>query len=264
MEKTYTDYINADLDVLDQSLQVYVENRLKHRYGDKWYECLHTNIRIQGDKVQWDTQAILNTMIKQWNDTFQAELGYSGRNLVGELKEWRNAVAHRSPLKPITSDDAYRAVDTIWRLLSLIPLPEAQEVRAIRDVLQAQNSPQHVQQDIPKPVQHDLEPRQQVQGSYTIKKVKSTATLYNLEIYDGDVHIGDYERSGENTFDEKSAEAIQAADYLKECYLEHGCKIAVRWNVNRKEIREYQPNRSDPGSNSRVLGEIPKRFWRKS
>ena len=40
MQKTHTDYINAALDVLDQSLQVYVEARLKVRYGDKWYEYL--------------------------------------------------------------------------------------------------------------------------------------------------------------------------------------------------------------------------------
>jgi hypothetical protein len=158
MQKTYTDYINAALDVLDQSLQVYVEARLKVRYGDSWYEYLPTNIRFNGEEIEWDTQAILNTMIKQWNDAFQTELGYVGRNLVGELKEWRNTVAHRSAQKPITSDDAYRAVDTIWRLLSLIPLPQAQEVRAIRDELQARDAPAPVQQAAPAPVQQELQP----------------------------------------------------------------------------------------------------------
>jgi hypothetical protein len=256
MQKNYTDYINAALDILDQSLQVYVEARLKVRYGNKWYEYLPVNIHFKGEEIEWDTQAILNTMIKQWSDAFQTELGYSGRNLVGELKEWRNTVAHRSAQKPITSDDAYRAVDTIWRLLSLIPLPQAQEVRAIRDELQAQ--------DAPKPVDIEDEVLRPMQQQYTIKKVKSTPTLYHMQIYDGDIHIGDYERSGEGTFAEKSAEALQAADYLKGYYLDHGCKVAVRWNVDRKEIREYQPNQSNPGSNSRVLGEIPKRYWRKA
>ena len=126
---------------------------MKIYYGDKWQDNLPPSVRTVGGEVHWDTQAILNTMIKQWYDVFQSELGYLGKNLVGELKEWRNEVAHRSAQKPITEEDAFRAVDSIWRLLNILPLPQAQQVRAIRDELQpqSQNTPAPATQEIKQP-----------------------------------------------------------------------------------------------------------------
>lgn len=149
MQKSYTDYINAALDILDQSLHIYVENRLKVRYGDKWFEYLPKNIRFHGEKIVWDTPAILNTMLNNWQDAFHTELDFAGRNLVGELKVWRNTVAHRTAEKPVTLEDADRAIDTVWRLLSLIPVPQAQEVRAIRDELRAGDAPVSIPQNTP-------------------------------------------------------------------------------------------------------------------
>lgn len=158
MQKTDTDYINSALDILDQSLHIYVQARLEVCYGNEWFNYLPSNIHHDGENIHWDTAAILNTLIKNWQDAFQTELGYAGRNLVGELKEWRNTVAHRSAQKPITSEDAYRAVDTIWRLLSLIPLPQAQEVRSIRDEMRAEGVSVSAPQTPSKPDQQLLKP----------------------------------------------------------------------------------------------------------
>ena len=45
---------------------------------------------------------------------FRNELRTTGRNLVGEVRDWRNKWAHN---EPFSHDDAYRALDTIERLL---------------------------------------------------------------------------------------------------------------------------------------------------
>ena len=98
---------------------------------------------------------------------------------------------------------------------------------------------------------------------FTINRVRATPHLSHLQIYDGDVHIGDYERSADAVYVAKRQEALVAAPFLKQLYLQHGCKIVVRWNTDRKEVREYQVNQNDPGLNSHVLGEVPRSMWRR-
>ena len=98
---------------------------------------------------------------------------------------------------------------------------------------------------------------------FTINRVRATPHLSHLQIYDGEVHIGDYERSGDDVYDAKVQEALGVAPFLKQLYLQHSCKIVVRWNTDRKEVREYRANQNDPGLNSHVLDEIPRSFWRR-
>jgi hypothetical protein len=158
MQKTPTDYINAALDIIDHSLPGYIETRLQVRYGDEWFDYVQPYARFEGEEICWDTQAILKTMTNNWNEVFQSELGHVGRSLVGELWDWRNQVAHRSPQKPIDHDAAYRAVDTVWRLPYLVGLPQAQEVRAVKDELQAQNIPMPIQANELKPASQEQTP----------------------------------------------------------------------------------------------------------
>ena len=158
MQKTYTDYINAALDILDHSLPGYIETRLQVRYGNDWFDYVRPYVDYEGEEICWDTQAILKTMIGNWKDVFHSELDHDGRSFVGELRGWRNKVAHRSSQKPIDHDAAYRAVDTVWRLLSLVGLPQAQEVRAVRDELQSQNITMPVQKSELKPITQEQTP----------------------------------------------------------------------------------------------------------
>ena len=63
---------------------------------------------------------------RQLAAVFRNELRTTGRNLVGELRDWRNKWAHN---EPFSHDDAYRALDTIERLLAVIDAPEADRGR---------------------------------------------------------------------------------------------------------------------------------------
>ena len=137
--KTPVDYINAALDAFDLDMKDFVEARLRTHYGYKWQENLPPQVRITNSSVLWDTQALTNTAIKLWHEVFHDQLGYTGRNLIGEIKEWRNEVAHRTLQHPLNYDDAFRAVDTVWRLLSRAQLPQALAVQSIKDELTSLN-----------------------------------------------------------------------------------------------------------------------------
>src|SRR5258708_28091074 len=69
-----------------------------------------------GDE-HWDTQALLLVMWDQWNVVFRNVLGQAERTLVSELRDVRNKWAHQ---EPFSSDDAYRALDSVQRLLSAV------------------------------------------------------------------------------------------------------------------------------------------------
>src|SRR6516164_10952455 len=75
-------------------------------------------------------------MWNQWNNVFGRTLGNAGRSLVSELRDIRNRWAHR---EAFTSNDAYRALDSVSRLLSAVSAPQAGEVEQMRmDLLRVQ------------------------------------------------------------------------------------------------------------------------------
>ena len=74
---------------------------------------------------QWDVSPLLKLMWDTWNEVFRKTLGHSERNLVSEIRTWRNNWAHQ---QPFSSDDAYRALDSAARLLAAVSAPQADEV----------------------------------------------------------------------------------------------------------------------------------------
>ena len=64
-----------------------------------------------------------------WNDCFRKILGPSDRSLVSELRDVRNKWAHQ---KSFTTDDVYRAVDSISRLLTAVAAPEVEQAEQMK------------------------------------------------------------------------------------------------------------------------------------
>ena len=64
-------------------------------------------------------------MWDQWNSVFYNVLGHAERSLVSELRVSRNKWAHQ---KAFSTDDLYRALDSIQRLLTSISAEEANEI----------------------------------------------------------------------------------------------------------------------------------------
>lgn len=124
--------VGRALNLLRDGLYPFIEREMKANYGDRWLlpasACLpdsyvaHKEVE---DVLTEDISALLVVMWEQWNNVFRNTLGRSERSIVSELRETRNQWAHSNSFK---TDDAYRALDSITRLLSAISAPEADKV----------------------------------------------------------------------------------------------------------------------------------------
>ena len=142
MAKSNVEIVTTGLEVLLAGLRPYVLRLLKGKYGQNWWntavrDSLRGAVGIDARQAQLtdeqrfellDVQALLTIMGSVWNDVFQDELGYTGRSYVSELREVRNSWAHQ---RAFTADDAYRALDTIARLLGMVGANGQEEIKKL-------------------------------------------------------------------------------------------------------------------------------------
>ena len=122
MAMTNHERVGKALELLNDGLRPFVERELKSAYKDRWVEAARPsfpNWQQAGkpESLSWDTQALLTVMWDLWNDCFKRILGHSERSLVSELRDVRNRWAHQ---KAFSTDDAYRAIDSVSRLLTAV------------------------------------------------------------------------------------------------------------------------------------------------
>jgi len=133
------DRVQDGLGVLKAGLIPFVERELKAKLGEYWIEDVTSRsqgITSNAHGIQWDSQALLKAMVDNWQSVFRNVLGHVERAYTGELIDVRNKWAHE---KPFTSDDVYRALDTMQRLLQSISEGErAEELGQIKAELQRQ------------------------------------------------------------------------------------------------------------------------------
>jgi len=131
--------VGRALVLLHSGLYPFVEREMKAIHRDRWLTaasaCLpdhyveHKPVR---QVLQEDVSALLIVMWEQWNNIFRQTLGRSERSLVSELREVRNRWAHKTT---ISTDDAYRALDSIARLLTAVSASQANEVEKYKQEL---------------------------------------------------------------------------------------------------------------------------------
>ncbi|MDR2056316.1 MAG: DUF499 domain-containing protein [Desulfovibrio sp.] len=133
MSKTNHARVGDALELLNKGLFPFVEREFQAVHGDTWQETVASTLREDRGSIKaagtgkhnWDTQNLLTLMWEQWNTVFRNTLGHAERSLVSELRDVRNRWAHQTPF---SSDDTYRALDSIGRLLTAISAPEAKEL----------------------------------------------------------------------------------------------------------------------------------------
>ncbi len=76
-----------------------------------------------------DVAGLLKLIWDNWQLVFRNILGNAERSLVSELRGWRNKWAHQ---ESISSDDAYRALDSASRLLAAVSAPESEELDRLK------------------------------------------------------------------------------------------------------------------------------------
>ncbi len=126
------DRINKALEVFNKGLAPFVEREMQNHFGDEWQTKIRENLNdklfemnAQAKLLQWDSSSLIGTMLGFWNEVFSKTLGNSDRSLVFEIKDARNRWAHQ---QQISLDDAYRALDSMQRLLVAVNSPEAEEL----------------------------------------------------------------------------------------------------------------------------------------
>ena len=122
MAITNHERVAKGLEVLKQGLGSFAEREWKNAYKDQARAQTARFMgedRLLADKpiAQWDAAALLKLMWEAWHDVFRKTLGQAERSLISELRDIRNRWAHQSPF---STDDAYRALDSIGRLLSAV------------------------------------------------------------------------------------------------------------------------------------------------
>jgi hypothetical protein len=121
--------VGKALEVFNVGLCPFVEREFKAAQGDAWFEKANAifgrnQLGKSAEAPQWDTASLLRVMWDAWNEVFGQTLGRAERSLVSELMEVRNKWAHQ---KPFSGDDAYRALDSMQRLLNAIAAPKEVE-----------------------------------------------------------------------------------------------------------------------------------------
>lgn len=126
------------MELLKEGLTPFVKAEMEACYGSSWMdEALRTLRRSEdwGEKegeIHLDVHGLLILMWFQWNEVFSKTLGHAERSLVSELRIVRNEWAHQ---KPFSTDDAYRALDSAFRLLTAIASPLALDADHMRQEL---------------------------------------------------------------------------------------------------------------------------------
>jgi hypothetical protein len=132
MVPTNNERVGKALELLNAGLGPYVLRKMEAVYGARAAEEARASLkRNDGHRLtsaeygQWDTQAMLALMWERWNDVFRNTLSAADRSLVSELREVRNRWAHQ---RAFSTDDTYRALDSISRLLGSISASQVTEV----------------------------------------------------------------------------------------------------------------------------------------
>ena len=182
------DRVGKALEQLGQAFGPYIDRRMSKSSptGGHW-KATYSDVN-----VDQDASAQINVVLDNWQPCFGTNLRTTGRNLIGEVRDWRNKWAHN---EPFSHDDAYRALDTIERLLTVIDAPEATEVGAAKSELMRQRLDAEAKKATPKPDALFTEPaaglrpwREVIQPHDDVAKGKFALAEFAANLHQ--VHLG--------------------------------------------------------------------------
>ena len=131
MAITNHERVGKAMELLKDGLTPFVEREMEAALGDKWKETARQSVSNDKEwqdkkgKIKWDSQRLLQVMWRNWNEVFHNTLGKAERSLVSELQDARNQWAHQ---EAFSTDDGYRVLDSIYRLLTSISAKESEDV----------------------------------------------------------------------------------------------------------------------------------------
>jgi predicted AAA+ superfamily ATPase len=135
--------VTEGFDILTGVLAPYVARELRAKYQDEWWDqgvlrVLHENQRrdlpADGEDEELthklDPARCLILVDAQWDDLFRRKLSREHRTWIKELVGTRNKWAHKG-LLDMADEDAWRALDTMTRLVEQIDSEAAERLRVL-------------------------------------------------------------------------------------------------------------------------------------
>ena len=135
MAITNHERVGKALDLLKAGLGPFVDREVKGALESRRLDAFKLRdyaedpVLANKPTSEWDVAGLLKLMWETWNDVFRTILGPAERSLVGELRGHRNKWAHQ---ETFSSDDAYRALDSVGRLLAAVSAPQSDELERLK------------------------------------------------------------------------------------------------------------------------------------
>ena len=135
MAITNHERVGKALDLLKAGLGPFVDREVKGALESRRLDAFKLRdyaedpVLANKPTSEWDVAGLLKLMWETWNDVFRTILGPAERSLVGELRGHRNKWAHQ---ESFSSDDAYRALDSVGRLLAAVSAPQSDELERLK------------------------------------------------------------------------------------------------------------------------------------
>jgi predicted AAA+ superfamily ATPase len=118
--------VGRAFELVGAGLAPFVERQMKSTNGPGWLAAfLASGQGGPSEGSLQDPAFCLRVITEAWESSFRSRLTKADRNLVFELRDWRNRWAHN---EAFNADDTYRALDSIERLLVSVDAPQAGEV----------------------------------------------------------------------------------------------------------------------------------------
>lgn len=147
-------HVTEGFQILTEVLPQFVARELRARFSGEWWnrgvlDVLHEHQRRDFPASGEDTELIgsldaarcLLLMDLQWNEVFRSRLSRDHRTWIKELMSTRNrwAWAHGGPMV-VTDDDAWRALDTMVRLVQQMDARAAERLRALAHTVRSRDA----------------------------------------------------------------------------------------------------------------------------
>ncbi len=139
--------VTEGLDILTGVLAPYVAAELRARYADEWWDQGVLRVLYDDQKrdlprggeddeltASLDAGRCLILIDAQWSELFRRKLGREHRTWVKELVATRNKWAHKG-LLDMQEEDAWRALDTMTRLVEQIDAEAVERLRALARIV---------------------------------------------------------------------------------------------------------------------------------
>ena len=135
--------VTEGLQILTRVLAPYVAQELRAKFGDEWwsravigvlFEDQRRDLPLQGEDedlvAKLDAARCLRLVDVQWHEVFRQKLSREHRTWIKELIGTRNKWAHAG-LLDMADEDAWRALDTMTRLVEQIDAEATDRLRAL-------------------------------------------------------------------------------------------------------------------------------------